>query len=367
MNKFIFLAAIMLCGIAHARAELILTEKLDQQVQHYVQQEQFQGVVLVAEKGNILLKKAYGYADIESNLPNTVSKKFLIGSLTKSFTAVAILRLVDKGKLDLHEPLGTYIPDFKKTLSEKLTLHLLLKHQSGLVPHLEGLTQFEEKDITSADMLDIINTSKLSFVPGSAYQYSNLNHHLAAMVIENITEKSYAKAMQELVFTPLGMKNSGVERLGHIPSNRAKGYRKEAFGVKHDENIVSYALGSGDIYSTVDDLFRWEQALYGNNFLSQEMIEFAFSGESEAFGNYGYGFRVREYQRAAQIQTVGTLTRHGGSMDGFYSNLHRYIDDRLTVIVLANIRAFPIRKMTFELKEIAVGAEGLNRNRKRLE
>ncbi|NMH58854.1 serine hydrolase domain-containing protein [Alteromonas ponticola] len=368
MFKLRFVLFLILISLAETNASdaLSLSEKLNQHVKSYVEQEQFQGVVLVAQKENVVFKKAYGYADIEGKILNTVNNQFLIGSLTKSFTAVAILKLVELGKLDLHKPVQTYIRELNPALAEGLTLHLLLKHQSGLLPHLERLVQFENKDVSSKEILHIINQSRLSFVPGSSYQYSNLNYHLAAMVIENVTDKNYPEAMKDLVFVPLGMANSGVERLNQLPANRAKGYRKGFFGVKNDENIVSYALGSGDIYSTVGDLLKWDQALYGDDFLSQEIIQLAFKEESSALGNYGYGFRIREYQRRVSENT-GTLTRHGGSMDGFYSNLHRYTDDELTVIVLANIRAFPIRDLTFELKEIALGAEMLNRSRETLE
>lgn len=125
---------------------------------------------------------------------------------------------------------------------------------------------------------------------------------------------------------------------------------------------MSYALGSGDIYSTVDDLLIWEQSLYNSKLLSENSQSLLFSGESKEFGSYGYGFRVQEYQRAVS-NNKGTLTRHGGSMNGFLSNLHRYTDDKLTVIVLANIRSFPIRNLTFELKEIALGLDVGARNR----
>ncbi|MTI87731.1 MAG: beta-lactamase family protein [Balneolaceae bacterium] len=360
---FCFTFLFSLFSLCNSEVNTGLTGKLDKHIQEYVEEESFQGAVLVAKNGDVLFKSAYGHADLEKNLANTTDKKFLIGSLTKSFTAVAVMRLVDQEKLSLHVPISTYIPDLKEKLADQLTLHRLMKHQSGLPQHLERLTHFEEKDISSNEILEIINTAERSFTPGTNYQYSNLNYHLAAIAIENVTGKSYPQAMQELVFDPLGMNNSGVERLSNIPDNRANGYRKRAFGLNRDENIVSYALGSGDIYSTVDDLLKWEQSLYGDEFLSRESVDRLFSAESKSFGYYGYGFRIRDYQRAGEESNRGTLTRHGGSMDGFLSNLHRYTDDKLTVIVLANVRSFPIRKLTFELKEIALGMDDLKRDR----
>ncbi|MFD2165081.1 serine hydrolase domain-containing protein [Thalassotalea euphylliae] len=352
---------------ANAVSSESIGEKLNQHIEQYVEQEDFQGAVLVAQYGKPIFQKAYGYADRASKTPNTLDHQFLIGSMTKSFTAVAVMRLVEQGKLDLHAPISTYIPNLNSELADGLTLHRLLKHQSGLNRHLEQLTHFEEKDVSSAEILSIINTAEQSFAPGSDYEYGNLNYHLAALAVENVTKQSYAQAMQALVFTPLGMKNTGVERISLPPSNRANGYRKSMFGIDRDENIVSYAIGSGDIYSTVNDLLIWEQALYKPDFLSQQSIDLLFKGENQAFGYYGYGFRIREYQRGAGQEKLGKLARHGGSMDGFLSNLHRYTDDQLTVIILANIRRFPIRNLTFELKEIALGTDGLKRDRSTFE
>ncbi|WP_299010094.1 serine hydrolase [uncultured Shewanella sp.] len=345
----------------------MMPQIIDHHIKQYVEEDDFRGVVLVAKEGDVIFEAAYGYADESKKVLNALDTKFLIGSLTKSFTAITVLQLMEEGKLDLHAPLSTYIPHLDKNLAKDLTLHKLLKHQSGLPSHLERLMAFEEKDISSAEILAIINTAHLAFTPGTQYQYSNLNYHLAAIAIENVTGKTFAQVLNEKTFLPLNMTGSGVERLASIPKNRASGYRKHLLGISRDENIVSYALGSGDIYSTVDDLLAWDRALYGTKLLSESSKALLFNGESEAFGHYGYGFRVQAYQRAAANEGTGTLIRHGGSMDGFLSNLHRYTDDKLTVIVLANIRNFPIRNMTFELKEIALGMAVDSRERTPLE
>lgn len=344
-----------------------LAEKIRIHVEKYVKEHDYQGAVLVAKDGKILFKDAFGLADRESDLENTIATPFLIGSLTKSFVAVTVMQLAEKGILDLHAPLKLYIPELKDDLAKNLTLHILLKHQSGLTPHLERITDFKDKDVNSLEIIEIINTSSLSFIPGSKYQYSNLNYTLSAIAIENATGKSYAQVLQERTFNPLKMYNSGVERKANYPKNRAKGYRKTTFGIKNEENIVSYALGSGDIFSTVEDLFKWARALYDNTLLSDKSKALLFKGENAEFGNYGYGFRILEYQRGTAIRKNGTLVRHGGTMNGFMANLHRYTDDKLTVIILGNIRPFPIRAMTFELKEIALGIEVGTRNRSELE
>jgi len=352
-----------ICYQTSAEAQNNPSENIESHIQRYVREENFHGAVLVAKDGKIIHKAAYGYADESGRELNENNTRFLIGSLTKSFVSIAIMQLVEIGKLDLHAPISKYIPRLKGELGQNLTLHLLIKHQSGLPEHLERLVDSEEeKHISPAEILSIINTARLAFAPGSQYQYSNLNYHLAAMVIENVTGKSYSHALQEGVFTPAKMLDSGVERFGQVPPNRAKGYRKGMIGVAHDENNTSYAFGSGDIFSTIDDLFAWDQALFGTKLLSEQSRKLIFSGENSSLGYYGYGFRIQEYQRFSQEKDLGVLVRHGGTMDGFMSNYHHYVDDKLTVIVLANVRPFSIRELTYEIKELALGAKIRNRS-----
>jgi CubicO group peptidase (beta-lactamase class C family) len=253
-----------------------LSKKIETTLKNHIEDDDYQGAVLVAKDGEILFNKAYGYSNRENKIKNTTETQFLIGSLTKSFVAVSVLQLVEDGLLDLNEPIRTYIPELKEDLGKNLTLHILLKHQSGFVPHLERIIDFEDKDVSSQEIIKIINTSSLSFTPASEYQYSNLNYTLSAIAIEKVTGKSYAQVLQERTFKPLEMNHSGVERKHNQPKNRAKGYRKTTFGIKNDENIVSYALGSGDIYSTVEDLYKWDQALYNNTLLSEKSISLLF-------------------------------------------------------------------------------------------
>jgi len=367
MQTLLSAALCLLCiatgSHATGTSESILDKRLEPYIQRYVKEEMFRGTVLVASNGKILHRAAYGYANDNAGHLNKLDTRFLIGSLTKSFTAVTVMQLVETGKLDLHAPIAKYLPTLKPELAQNLTLHRLLKHQSGLPIHLERLVALEEKPISSADILAIINTAHLSFTPGEQYEYSNLNYHLAALAIESVTGKSYAQVLQDRTFGPLHMRSSGVERFPNTPTNRANGYSKGLLGIKQDDNNVSYALGSGDIFSTVDDLFIWDQALSDSKLLSEKSKTLLFSGESNDLGNYGYGFRIQDYQRELQTKDHGVLVRHGGSMDGFLSNYHRYTADKLPVIVLANIRPFSIRDFTFGLKEIALGAESVSRTR----
>lgn len=337
--------------------------EMESLVSRYVHEDAFRGVVLVAHQGKLLHRAAYGPADASRNIANALTTRFLIGSLTKSFTAISVLQLVEQGKLELNAPIARYLPELRKELAESLTLHLLLKHQSGLPVHLERLAEEAERPVSSKEIFAIINGAELSFSPGSKYEYGNLGYHLAALILERVSGKPYDKLIEQQLFKPAGMSDSGIERFAKRPERRANGYAKTLLGISQDENNVSWAFGTGDIYATADDILRWDEALFSNRLLSAESREMLFDGESAERGNYGYGFRVHEYQRSPDQASLGKMIRHGGSMDGFLSNYHHYIDDGVTIIVLANIRPFEIRQLTFELKETALGAAALGRKR----
>ncbi len=313
---------------------------------------EFRGVVLVAQGDRMVHRAAYGMADQEAGLANAPETAFLIGSLTKSFTAVTVMQLVEEGKLDLQAPISRYLPGLDRRLGDRLTLHLLLRQRSGLPTHLERIAPQGDEQVTSADILALINRADLGFEPDARHEYSNLNYHLAALVIEAATGRPFADVLRERTFMPLGMTRSGLQGGGQRPSHRAKGYSRGLMGWDNDENNMTYTLGSGDIHASADDLLRWSRALDDPTYLSHASRNAMFDGGSEADGWYGYGFRIQPYLRPDG--SSGRLVRHGGSMDGFLSNLHRYLDDDLTVIVLGNQRPFEVREITRRVKQVAM-------------
>ncbi len=331
-------------------------QQIDVLVDGYYQKKEFSGVILVARKGKILFEKAYGYADAENRELNKLDTRFLIGSTTKSFTAVSVLQLVDQGQLDLHRPIGQYLPELKKVLGEQLTLHLLLKMSSGLPPHLNRIADMKYEDLSEEELVRIINKCNLSFEPGTQYQYSNLNYQLAAAIVAKVSGKSFKEFLTAHTLLALKMKNSGLERSGDQINNKAKGYEiQDQKLIPAAKNYMGYALGSGDMYATGEDLLKWDQALYQNSYLSETARRLLFDGDPEQYGGYGYGFKVRKYVRADASE--GKLVRHGGTMQGFVCNVHRYLDDQLTIIVLGNIRPYPIMEITTKIEEIVFSRE----------
>lgn len=325
---------------------------IDRYLRDLSAREAFRGVVLVARGDRIVHRAAYGLANQDTGTPNTTETAFHIGSLTKSFTATTVMQLAEDGALDLQAPISRYLPGLDKRLGDSLTLHLLLRQRSGLPGHLEDIAEQGDERVTSADILALINRAEPEFAAGSRHAYSNLNYHLAALAIEAATGKPFAEVLRERTFAPLGMSGSGIERDANPAPHRARGYRKTLTGWESAENNMSYTLGSGDIHATADDLLRWSRALDDPAYLSNASRDAMFDGGGEADGWYGYGFRIQPYRRADG--STGRLVRHGGSMDGFLSNLHRYLDDDLTVIVLGNQRPFDVRGITRRVKQLAL-------------
>ncbi len=323
----------------------------------------FQGTVLVAKGDSIIHHSAYGMFDVENKVPNTLNTQFLIGSLTKSFVSIAIMQLVEKGLIDLDAPLQQYISKLKPELAKDLTVHHLLKQQSGLAVYLDDLTVVEIMDIMPSEILEILNKSKKSFNAGEKYEYSNINYSLLAMVIEHVSGKTYKAYLQENILNPAEMGGSGVESLLNIPTNRAIGYRMINDKFRRVQNVVSYAFGSGDIYSTAIDLHHWGRALHNGVLVNSNSKAKMFDGGTKDWGYYGYGFRIQEYQRSPFLKTPGTLIRHGGTMNGFISNYQYYKEDDLTIIILSNYRNIPIRSLSYHLKEIVLdSAPGKRKN-----
>lgn len=337
---------------------------IEKYLQSYLDTADYRGVVLVARGDSVLHHGAYGLFDTENMIPNHLNTKFLIGSLTKSFTAVAIMQLVDAGRLDLFAPLQQYIPLLTPELAKGLTVHHLLKQQSGLPVFIDDLTTIDIMDISSKELLKVINKAQRHFKPGLKHEYSNINYSLLAMVIENISGMSYEQYLQEKIFTPLHMTETGNERLVNTPLDRAVGYRNINGVKRRVQNVVSYALGSGDIYATASDILKWSNALQCGNLLSEKSKTLLFDGGDEDQGYYGYGFRIQPYQRAIEVSSAGTLIRHGGTMNGFISNYHYYKEDNLTIILLSNFRNTPIRALTYRIKEIVLNGDHPERKKK---
>lgn len=318
--------------------------------------------VLVARDGEILFEQAYGLADVERNLPLSVDTKFRIGSVTKQFTAAAILRLQEAGKLLLTDPLTTHYDGFVR--GDEVTLRHLLTHTSGIHSYT-ATPQFlrnVEKPTTSADVVSSIKQFAYDFDPGARWEYCNSGYFLLGDIIEKVSGQSYAQYLHDTFFAPLEMPASGVYENASPPAGMAVGheFRDGAFRKALDWDM-SWAGAAGAMYSTVRDLYRWNEAVFGGRVLSDENLAAALTPviteqnkNDSSDSGYGYGWGISRFRGAREIS-------HGGGLHGFLSHLLRFPDHAMTVVVLVNSsppkpRADP-GTLAREIAELYLGAE----------
>lgn len=310
--------------------------KIDGLLKTYQECGQLNGSVLVAEKGKVILRKGYGMANMEWEIPNQPNTKFRIGSVTKQFTAALILQLVEAGKIQLDAPMTKYLPDYRKDTGDKISVHQLLNHTSG-IPSYTTRNFFKNESRDSYSVDDFVKkfaSGDLEFEPGSNFRYNNSAYYLLGAIIEKVTGKPYAKVLKERILDPVGMSDTGYDTHAPIIKNRAQGYRKTPRGYINANYLdMGLPFSAGSMYSTVDDLFKWDRALYGNDVLSDASKLLMFKpGRSD----YGYGFFITE----RPIGKTGKHTKviqHGGGINGFNSRLTRVVDQNHLIVILDNV------------------------------
>lgn len=299
--------------------------------------------VLVAQDGKVLYRKAFGLANLEERTPITTATNFRLASVTKQFTATAVLLLAERGKLSLEDPLTRFFPGFAKAAHGVKVRHLL-GHTSGLLDYEELIPPGTTVPLKDKDVLDLVGKQdRLYFAPGSQFRYSNTGYALLALIVEKVSGRSFAQFLEENIFDPLGMAGTvayeeGISRV----ERRAYGYREkdgEKDGERDgrfertDQSLTSSVLGDGGIYSSVEDLWLWDQALYGTRLLPAETLAMAFQAgtptSDQPGSGYGYGWYVASHRGTRKVW-------HYGETIGFSTYLARYPDKRLTIIMLTN-------------------------------
>lgn len=302
---------------------------LEKYMQAQVDVNNFSGTVLVTQNGSILLKKAYGLADYEWNIKNTVDTKFQLASVTKQFTAMAILLLVEKGKLSLNDKLSKFFPDYPK--ADNVTIHMLLSHSSGLAM---GFKELATSTISVDSAYTEIKKIPYEFSPGTKTAYSNIGYYLLSKIIEKVSGEKYAVFLEKNIFEKAGMKNTGVSNNDSIILKKAKVYCRTEKGYVHNPYINwEVNIGHDGVYSTVEDLALWDKALYGTTILSTEMKKLMFTSYNSE--NWGYGFIINPFYNQGH-----QLIAHDGGFFGTMTSFNRFTDDKIFVTVLSNNESF---------------------------
>ena len=314
------------CSYTFAQAPV---DRMDQIVHSYSGNHQFMGSVLVAQGDKIVFEKSYGDANLEWNIPDDSSTKFRIGSMTKQFTAASILLLEERGKLSTDDYVKKYMPDAPAAW-EKITIYNLLTHTSG-IPNFTSFPDYRNSEATPATpkgLVDRFRDKPLDFQPGTKWNYSNSGYVLLGYLLEKISGQSYADFVTENIFKPLGMKDSGYDSNSAVIPHRATGYSRSPNGPVNSGYIdMTIPFSAGALYSTTHDLLLWEQALYGGKVLSAASLKKMTTPYKE---NYGCGLMITTSKGHLRYE-------HGGGIEGFNTEMAYYPDDKLTVIVLANL------------------------------
>jgi CubicO group peptidase (beta-lactamase class C family) len=330
-----------------------MQQKMQQLLQQSAKADQPGFAVLVRKGNDVLSRGGYGMANMELAVPMQADMKFRIASQTKQFTAVAVLQLVQAGKLKLTDTVGSILKEYP-AVGRDLTIHQLLTHTAGL-KNLSRLPEFREnkpKDASLADMVALFSALPLEFKPGTQFRYSNSNYVLLTAIIEAVSKQSYADYLQRHVFSPLGMTHSGYDSASTILPKRASGYEQGPAGLVNARSIsMTRPQGAGALYSTVDDLNLWDQALYTDKLVKQPLLQQSFVRHQTLDGTpqpYGYGWMMADWE------TVPTQ-EHSGGIEGFSSYIIRIPSEQVYVTVLANSAEADTYSLALKLAAIAIG------------
>jgi CubicO group peptidase (beta-lactamase class C family) len=290
--------------------------------------------LMIIKDGESIFKKVYGLADVEKKINVATHTNFRLASFTKQFTAMCIMMLEEREKLYYDQTLSEIFPNFPG-YGKQITIRRLLHHTSGLIDYESLIPDTATIQVSDADVLRMmLQQDSTYFQPGSAYRYSNSGYALLAMIVEKASGQRFALFLKENIFDPLGMTNTvAYEKGSSEVENRAFGYANENGElVFKDQSLTSAVLGDGGIYSSIEDLFKWDQALYTDKLVRVETLNHAFTPGILNDGtklDYGFGWRVDEYHGFERVH-------HTGQTCGFTTIIQRYPEQRFSIIILTN-------------------------------
>lgn len=308
----------------------------------------------IARGDEILLAKGYGVADVELAVPATKETVHRIGSITKQFTAAAILLLVEEKKLSLDDPITRFLPDYPVG-EHKITIRHLLQHTSG-IKSFTSLPSYRKQIRTDTSHEEIINRFKdtpPNFAPGEKFRYCNSGYYLLGVIVEKVSEKSYAEFLQERIFQPLDLKHTVYDKHARIIPNRASGYARGRGGPRNAPYVsMTQPFAAGALVSTAEDLIAWQRGLVSGKLLSADTHKLMTTPGKLNDGkpiNYGLGVFIRKVDGHQAV-------RHGGGINGFRSDLVYYPDIDCTIAVLANSESTNPAKLSDRIAKHLFGA-----------
>lgn len=329
-----------------------LTSKFDALLNRQFKAQEPGAVALVARSGKPVYRKAFGMANLELNVAMKPENVFEIGSITKQFTAVAILQLEEEGKLSVHDPLTRWVENYP-THGHTITIHHLLTHLSGIKSYtdIEKWTKVWRQDMTPQEMIDLFKNEPMDFAPGEKWAYNNSAYFLLGYIIERASGMPYPEFVTQRIFIPLGLKNTYYGSMSRIIPNRASGYQKGESFVNAEYLSLTQPYAAGSIMSTVDDLLAWNIAIHAGKVIKKETLARAFADPKLNNGkntHYGYGWGLNDIN--------GSLTyEHSGGIFGYLSNGIYLPKEDVYVVVLSNCDCNPPGEVSTRMAAIAIG------------
>lgn len=327
----------LLHAISDGKSVSTKASRVDAIFREYAQRGAPGASVMVIRDGKVLFKKAYGLANLEEKTPCATDTNYRLASITKQFTAAAVMLLVERKKLSYDSTLSDLFPGFP-VYGRQITVRHLLNHTSGLTDYEDLITKETTAPLKDAQVLELLKRERGTyFPPGTKFQYSNSGYAMLALIVEAVSRMSFATFLEQNVFEPLGMRDTVAYEKGiSNVRRRAYGYGKRADGAggfeNKDQSLTSSVLGDGGVYSSVEDLYKWDQSLYTDRLLSRASLREAFTPGvkiNDQGEGYGFGWFTETYRG---LRTVW----HYGSTTGFRTAIERFPDQRFTVIVLVN-------------------------------
>jgi CubicO group peptidase (beta-lactamase class C family) len=323
------------------------TSKFEEYMDACVGVNHFSGSVLVAREGQVLFRKGYGLANAEHRIPNTPETKFRLGSITKQFTAMAILILQEQGKLAVEDPIGKHLDDAPAAW-EGVTIHHLLSHTSGIHSYTADPDYGPKMTLpeTVKGMIARFKDKPLDFPPGEKFEYSNSGYFLLGAIIEKVSGKSYEAFLEGAIFEPLALHDTGYDHPATVLPHRASGYVRKGNRLENAPYLdMAQPYAAGSLYSTADDLAKWDRALHDGKLLSEPSMARMFTPVKN---QYAYGWSVTTRSGRKEI-------RHGGGINGFATDILRCPDQDLCVVVLSNVLPVNPGRLSNDLAAIALG------------
>ena len=352
LSVILTLIVISVLGCDIFATEQDAASRIEKLMTDYERDERFSGAVLAAEGDSLIFEGAFGLANREWKIPNTLDTRFRIASISKPFTQILILQQVENGTLKLNDVIADHIPEYSGPGADVITVEQLLTHRSGIVGEraVRDLDDIERHYYTRERLLEYIAGYDLWFEPGSRWGYSNFGYSVLAVILERASGQSYTDLLKTGICEPAGMKDTIVDVTSEIMDRRAAGYH-----FLPNERIVnatllemSFVFGAGQLMSTVRDLYRWNRALMDGVFLNEEHTEFILDA-------------AREQDPVGKLKRKIDVVRYGGSINGFLCSTHCYTQDDRFVVVLSNLKdvSGEMLPSTFDVaREIAAAMYG---------